>query len=87
MPKILHIKNATVAAVNLEGEAIGTTYGDLVEVPNDTEVGVGDPWPQVKAEAVKAPEAPKAVKEPKATKPAEKAVDVKAPEAPKATEA
>lgn len=81
MPKILHVKNAAVTAINLEGEAIGTTYGELVEVPNDTEVGVGDPWPAVKVEAVKAP---------KATKKVEKTADVeavKAPEATKSTEA
>lgn len=56
--KFLHVKSGIVKAVTLEGES-SPAYGEIVEVPLDADVGVGDAYPAVEAEAPKAKAAAK----------------------------
>lgn len=43
--KYLHVKNAAIVAISLEGESI-QPYGAIVEVPYDDEYSVGDVYPR-----------------------------------------
>ena len=51
--KYLHVKDGIVKAVTLEGEKT-TSYGEVIEVAVESEVGVGDAYPAVEAKKAKA---------------------------------
>lgn len=56
--KFVFVKNGLVAAITFPGETGSITYGELkAEVPFDTKIGVGDPYPAPEALEPKASKA------------------------------